>query len=163
LRRGRAIDLDVTRSQQLVDQLTTSIPSLEAGRRNALYRLATLTGKPPSQFGTDLDECATPPRLTEPLPIGDGAALLKRRPDIRETERQLAAATAAIGIATAQLYPDIRIGVSTGSTGATADAFSSSTNFWELGFHACMAGQPECCPRSYRRCQRLCKARLGAL
>jgi outer membrane protein TolC len=41
LQRGRAIDLDVTRSQQLVDQLTTSIPGLEAGRRNALYRLAT--------------------------------------------------------------------------------------------------------------------------
>jgi hypothetical protein len=81
LRGGRAIDLDVTRSQQLVDELTTSIPSLEAGQRNALYRLATLTGKPPSQFDTDLEDCATPPRLTEALPIGDGAALLKRRPD----------------------------------------------------------------------------------
>jgi outer membrane protein, multidrug efflux system len=59
MQRGRAIDLDVTRSQELVDQLTTSIPSLEAGRRNALYRLATLTGRAPSQFDTDLDDCAT--------------------------------------------------------------------------------------------------------
>jgi outer membrane protein TolC len=67
------------------------------------------------------------------LPIGDGAALLKRRPDIREAERQLAAATAEIGVATAQLYPDIRIGVSSGSTGAKADAFTSPTNFWQLG------------------------------
>lgn len=133
LRRGRAIDLDVTRSQQLVDQLTTGIPGLEAGRRNALYRLATLTGRPPSQFDTDLEDCATPPRLTEPLPIGDGAALLKRRPDIRGAERQLAATTAEIGVATAQLYPDIRIGVGAGSTGGTADAFTSPTNFWQLG------------------------------
>jgi NodT family efflux transporter outer membrane factor (OMF) lipoprotein len=133
LRDGRAIDLDVTRSRQLVDQLTTSIPGLEAGRRNALYRLAALTGRPPSQFDTDLEDCTTPPRLTEPLPIGDGAALLKRRPDIREAERQLAAATAEIGVATAQLYPDIRIGVSAGSTGATSDALTSPTNFWALG------------------------------
>ena len=130
---GRAIDLDVTRSQQLVDQLTTTIPGLEAGRRNALYRLATLTGRPPSQFDTDLEECATPPRLTEPLPIGNGAALLKRRPDVRAAERQLAAATAEIGVATAQLYPDIRIGVSAGSIGLTRDAFTSPTNFWQLG------------------------------
>jgi len=130
---GRAIDLDVTRSQQLVDQFSASIPGLEAGRRNALYRLATLTGRPPSQFDTDLEECATPPRLTEPLPIGDGAALLRRRPDIRAAERQLAAATAGIGVATAQLYPDIRIGVSVGSIGAVTDALTSPTNFWQLG------------------------------
>src|SRR5262249_54577858 len=131
--RGRAIDLDVTRSQQLVDQLTTSIPGLEAGRRNALYRLATLTGRPPSRFDTDLEDCATPPRLTEPLPVGDGAALLNRRPDIRGAERHLAAATAQIGVATAQLYPNIRIGVGAGSTGAIADAFTSPTNLWQLG------------------------------
>jgi NodT family efflux transporter outer membrane factor (OMF) lipoprotein len=132
-RRGRAIDLDVTRSQQLVDQLTASIPGLEAGRRNALYRLATLTGRPPSQFDRDLEGCATPPRLAEPLPVGDGAALLKRRPDIRQAERQLAAATAEIGVATAALYPDIRIGVGAGSIGASSDAFTSPTNFWQLG------------------------------
>ncbi|NUX59435.1 efflux transporter outer membrane subunit [Paraburkholderia youngii] len=130
---GRAIDLDVTRSQQLVDQLTTNIPALDAGRRNALYRLATLTGRPPSKFDADLENCEAPPRLTQPLPIGDGAALLKRRPDIREAERQLAAATAEIGVATAQLYPDIQIGFSAGSIGTTATAFTSPTNFWQLG------------------------------
>jgi outer membrane protein, multidrug efflux system len=80
---GRAIDLDVTRSRQQVDQLASLIPSLEASRRNAVYRLATLTGKPPSEFDTEVDQCATTPRLTQPLPVGDGAALLKRRPDIR--------------------------------------------------------------------------------
>src|SRR5262249_12239213 len=133
LRRGRAIDLDVTRSQQLVDQLTTSIPGLEAGRRNALYRLATLTGRLPSQFDTDLEVCATPPRLTEPLPIGDGAALLKPPPDLREAERALADATAEIGVATAQLYPVSGLGRGVGSTGATADALTSPTNFWQLG------------------------------
>src|SRR5580658_1702719 len=76
------------------------IPSLEAARRNALFRLATLTGKPSASFARDLETCASPPRLTRPLPVGDGAALLKRRPDVRQAERQLAAATANIGVQT---------------------------------------------------------------
>ena len=133
LQGGRAIDLDVTRSQELVDELISQIPSLEAGRRNALYRLATLTGKPPGQFDHDLEACEAPPRLTQPLPVGDGATLLKRRPDVREAERQLAAATAEIGVATAQLYPDIAIGVGAGSIGTVATAFTSPTNSWQLG------------------------------
>ncbi|HEY0301029.1 MAG TPA: efflux transporter outer membrane subunit [Rhizomicrobium sp.] len=132
-RGGRATDLDVTRSRQLVDQIATAIPALEAARRNALYRLATLTGRPPAQFDRDLEQCSTPPRLAQPLPAGDGAQLLKRRPDIRAAERQLAAATAQIGVATAQLYPDISLGVSGGSIGITPDAFTSPTNFWNFG------------------------------
>jgi outer membrane protein, multidrug efflux system len=132
-KRGRAIDVDVTRSQQFVDELAAAIPDLEALQRNALYRLATLTGRPPSEFDRHLADCATPPRVMEPLPVGDGAALLKRRPDVREAERQLAAATAEIGVATAVLYPDITLGVSLGSLGAKSTAFTSPTNFWETG------------------------------
>jgi NodT family efflux transporter outer membrane factor (OMF) lipoprotein len=130
---GRAIDLDVTRTRQLVDQQTGVIPSLEAARRNALFRLATLTGNPPALFAGDLETCASPPRLTHPLPVGDGAALLKRRPDVRQAERQLAAATANIGVQTAQLYPDIAIGIPAGSIGATHDAYTSPTNYYGIG------------------------------
>jgi outer membrane protein, multidrug efflux system len=130
---GRGIDLDVTKSRQLVDQQTGVIPSLEAARRNSLFRLVTLTGKPPALFARDLETCASPPRLTHPLPVGDGAALLKRRPDVREAERQLAAATAEIGVATAQLYPDISIGIPVGSIGAARDAYMSSTNYYGIG------------------------------
>ena len=130
---GRAIDLDVTRARQQVDQQTGVIPSLEAARRNALFRLATLTGKPPALFARDLETCASPPRLTRTLPVGDGAALLKRRPDVREAERELAAATANIGVQTAQLYPDIALGIPVGSIGAARDAYTSPTNFWGIG------------------------------
>ncbi len=130
---GRAIDLDVTRSRQVVEQLTSVIPSLEAGQRNALFRLATLTGRPPAQFDRDLENCAIPPRVSQPIPVGDGAALLKRRPDIREAERQLASATAEIGVVTAQLYPDIKLGIGAGSTGDRPTAFTSPTNFWDVG------------------------------
>jgi outer membrane protein, multidrug efflux system len=130
---GRATALDLTRSHQFVDELTGALPALEALRRNALYRLVTLTGRPPSQFDRRLDKCATPLRLTQPLPVGDGAALLSRRPDVREAERELAAATAEIGVATAQLYPDITLGVSAGSLGVHSDVLTSPTDFWDLG------------------------------
>jgi outer membrane protein TolC len=69
----------------------------------------------------------------EPLPIGDGSALLKRRPDIREAERQLAAATAEIGVATAQLYPNITLGLAAGSLGVHSDVLTSPTNYWQVG------------------------------
>lgn len=132
-RGGRAVELDVTRSRQLVDQLATAVPVLEAAQRNASFRLATLTGRVPGEFDRTLEQCATPPRILKPLPVGDGASLLKRRPDIREAERQLAAATAEIGVATAELYPDIQIGLSGGSVGAVSDFLTGPTNFWSLG------------------------------
>jgi outer membrane protein TolC len=67
------------------------------------------------------------------LPVGDGAALLKRRPDVRAAERRLAGAVARIGVATADLYPDIKLGASIGSTGAGADFLSPLTNRFGVG------------------------------
>ncbi len=60
----------------------------------------------------------TPPEVARPIPVGD-AALLARRPDVRAAERELAAATARIGVATAELYPDVRLGGSVGATGSS--------------------------------------------
>jgi len=130
---GRATDLDVTRQRQLVSQLEEVIPSLSAAQKNALFQLAVLTGKPPAEYDADLMSCVAPPRLLTQLPVEDGAALLKRRPDIRKAERFLAAATAEIGVATAGLYPDIQVGLSGGSIGLTRDIFTAPTNFWDLG------------------------------
>jgi outer membrane protein, multidrug efflux system len=130
---GRATTLDVTRVRQLVDQQSAVLPPLEAARRNALFRLATLTGRPPAEYQRQLEGCETPPRLKQPLPVGDGAALLKRRPDLRQAERQLAAATANIGVQTAALYPDIQIGLPLGSIGTVSSAYSSPTNFYGVG------------------------------
>src|SRR3546814_18307633 len=76
----------------------------------------------------------TPPVITAAIPVGDGASLLSRRPDIRQAERELAASTARIGVATAELYPDISLGVSIGATAAAiGDLFTGGAFRYALG------------------------------
>jgi NodT family efflux transporter outer membrane factor (OMF) lipoprotein len=133
VRAGRGSVLDRTRSSAQLDQFRANIPQLEADRRTALYRLAVLTGKPPAQFPKDIEGCAKIPTLARPIPIGDGATLLRRRPDVRQAERRLAAATARIGVATADLYPKIGFGITAGSTGAIDDFLSGPTLRWGVG------------------------------
>ena len=116
-RRGRGIAIDNSRAQAQLEQLRANLPPLEARRRTALYRLAVLTGEVPSAFPAEVAQCATPPRVSAAIPVGDGAALLRRRPDVRQAERVLAGATARIGVATAELYPNITLGASFGGVG----------------------------------------------
>jgi NodT family efflux transporter outer membrane factor (OMF) lipoprotein len=130
---GRGNAADLTRVQGQVALSDAGIPALEAQRRIALYRLATLTGRPPAEFPKAVLGCAAPPRLAAPIPVGDGAALIKRRPDIRRAERSLAAATARIGVATADLYPKVALGLNLGSTGVTRDFLKSDTDSYGLG------------------------------
>jgi NodT family efflux transporter outer membrane factor (OMF) lipoprotein len=130
---GRGSALDLTRTEAQVEQFRANIPPLQAEKRLALYRLATLTGQPPANFPRALEDCAAEPRLRQPIPVGDGSALLRRRPDIREAERQLAAATARIGVATADLYPKISFGLSGGSTGLIGDIFKAATLRYAVG------------------------------
>lgn len=130
---GRGTRQDITRAQGLLAQTQADIPSLEARQRNALFLLATLSGKPPAATDVRPEECQTIPQLARPIPVGDGAALLKRRPDIRRAERELAAATARIGAATADLYPHITLGGSLGSTGLLTDILDPLTNRFAIG------------------------------
>lgn len=130
---GRGTRLDITRAQGLVAQTQADIPSLEARRRNALFLLAILSGKPPAAFDARLESCRIIPALARPIPVGDGASLLKRRPDVRRAERELAAATARIGVATADLYPRITLGGSLGSTGLLTDILDPLTNRFAIG------------------------------
>lgn len=116
VRAGVFAPLDETRSAALEQQLAAALPPLEAARRVALYRLAVLTGHAPADYPADLAGCHTLPQLDRPIPAGDGAALIARRPDIRRAERQLEAATADVGVATAALYPEVSLGASLGTT-----------------------------------------------
>lgn len=126
---GRATRLDTGQAGALLEQTRATLPTLEAQRAAALYRLAVLTGKPPAEAPQAALQCQAPPELDRPIPVGDGASLLARRPDIRRAERQLAAAAARVNVATADLYPSISIGGAIGSTAGSVSGLGRSDNF----------------------------------
>ena len=131
---GLATTLDVARIATLRDQRAADIPRLTADRQAALFRLATLTGRTPDALPPIAAARSINLEISQPIPVGDGAALLARRPDVRAAERRLAADTARIGVATASLYPRISLGGSIGSTGPNiADAFGAGPLRWLLG------------------------------
>lgn len=131
---GAGSEFDVVRAQVLVAQIQASIPPLEGQRRAALFQLAALLGRPPSKAPTEVDGCVLPPHLTDLIPVGDGATLLKRRPDIRQAERRLAAATARIGVATSDLYPHIELkGFIGGAATEWQDLATNNGIIWGLG------------------------------
>ena len=114
---GLESGLAVAQIETLREQRASSIPAITAEREAALFALATLTGRTPAELPQIAAERSVALEITDPLPVGDGAALLARRPDIRAAERRLAADTARIGVATADLYPRITLGGSVGATG----------------------------------------------
>lgn len=131
---GRATKFDYVRIATLRDQRAALVPAIIAERQAALFRLATLTGRTPQELPAAASARTTTPRLDQPIPVGDGAGLLARRPDVRAAERRLAAATARIGVATADLYPHITLGGSGGVTGPSLDdLFTGGPVRWLVG------------------------------
>lgn len=130
---GRNIKIDVVREEEQQDQLRATVPAFKARQSRALYRLTALAGRPPEEFDATLADCHAPLQLTDAMPVGDGGGLLRRRPDVRAAERQLAAATAEIGVETAALYPTVQLGASLGSTGAIKDFASPLTQRYSAG------------------------------
>jgi NodT family efflux transporter outer membrane factor (OMF) lipoprotein len=131
---GLGTGLDTARIAALRNQRQAEVPLFEAQRQSALFRLATLTGRAPRDLPADAGVRAVPLRLDRPIPVGDGAALLARRPDVRAAERRLAAATARIGVATADLYPRITLGGSIGAAGTgLGNLFGGNPLSWLLG------------------------------
>ena len=126
---GRATRLETGQAGALLEQTRAAIPTLTAQRSAALYRLAVLTGKPPAEAPAEVLKCQAPPELDRPIPVGDGASLLARRPDIRRAERELAAASARVNVATADLYPSISLGGSIGSTAGSIAGLGKSDGF----------------------------------
>lgn len=123
---GRGTPLDTSRARAQYEQVRATLPGFVAARQTALYRLSVLTGHPPEEVPALAAACVAPPMLKAPLPVGDGSALFRRRPDIRQADRTLAAATARIGVATAELYPQISLGGTVGTSGITASQLTST-------------------------------------
>jgi NodT family efflux transporter outer membrane factor (OMF) lipoprotein len=141
---GLTTRLDTARIAALRNQRQAEIPAIAAERDNALFRLAMLTGRAPAELPQAAGARTTSLKLSQPIPVGDGAGLLARRPDVRAAERRLAAATARIGVATAELYPRISLGASVGdSAGSIGNLFSNPIGFllgplisWSFSDHA---------------------------
>jgi NodT family efflux transporter outer membrane factor (OMF) lipoprotein len=125
---------DVVRAQGLAAQVRAGIPPLEGQRRAAVFELATLLGRTPSRAPTEAQACVRPPQLDALIPVGDGVELLRRRPDVRLAERRMAAATARIGVATADLYPRISLTGFFGGVSATLPELTTNeARAWGVG------------------------------
>ena len=107
LEAGRSTELDTARAQAQLSATLSTIGPLEAAIARSIHRLSVLTGREPSA----LRDLLAPPRELPELPqisaVGDPAGLLRRRPDIRVAERQLASSTALVGVAIADYFPKV--------------------------------------------------------
>ena len=131
---GLAGDLEVAQAEGQARTTAAQIPVLESALKQTAYRLDVLLGGPPGLLWDELAPRAPIPALPPAAHVGLPAELLRRRPDIRRAERQLAAATAQIGAATADLYPKFFL---TGAFGlqsiSVGDWFSGGSRFWSIG------------------------------
>ena len=131
---GARSDLDVASAGAVLSQTRAAVPTLEGQQRTALFELAVLTGDPPETVSAEAAACKTPPRLTQLLPSGDGAGLLRRRPDVREAERTLAADVARIGVAEADYFPSVHLNGTASQAGSNGAQLTSSQGFsWGVG------------------------------
>lgn len=133
---GRGTQLDVARARSQLNGTLAAIPPLEAAVDRAMHRIGVLCGLPPRSFVDLLAPAApvpTTPSLPDPLAPSE---LLRRRPDIRAAERALAAATARVGVAVADLFPRItfqgRIGIEANRLSGFDDG---GTGTWGFGPH----------------------------
>lgn len=131
---GGADPIDILSAKARLSATEATIPTLITAERQAAHRLAVLAGERPGA----LDDLLAPRAVrTAPfakaLPIGDAGDLLRRRPDIQAAERRLAAQTARVGVATADLFPRVRV---TGFLGFLAGDLSSlgegASNAWSI-------------------------------
>jgi len=112
---GLVSSLDAEQARAQRAQTAASIPGLESAFASAGYRLAVLTARPPGALIGELAAARPIPAGPEDVAVGIPADTLRQRPDVRAAERTLAAQTARIGVAEAQLYPGLRLGGNIGT------------------------------------------------
>jgi multidrug efflux system outer membrane protein len=121
LEEGRGTQLDVAQAKAQLERTRAQIPPLESAIRSSIHRLGVLTGRLPTELIPELEVRESIPRCPGEIAIGDPAGLLRRRADIRAVERNLAGATARIGVQVADLFPRVLF---IGSVGVDAHSFS---------------------------------------
>lgn len=133
---GAVAEADIFAEDAAMAQLETTLPPLQKQLHQARDQLAILTGHLPADFKSaplDLDQLTLP----TDLPLGVPSRLIDRRPDVRAAEAQLHAATAQVGVAIANMLPQITITGDIGSTAPVfAELFKPGTGFWSIGANA---------------------------
>ena len=126
--------LDVVNAEALVASTASQIPMLESAERQTIYALSVLLGMEPGALLEEMSRHAPIPAAPPVVPIGLPSDLLRRRPDIRRADAQLHAATARIGVATADLFPKFSLTGSIGLQGnKPASLFNWANRFWSVG------------------------------
>ncbi len=130
---GVGSELDVLRADARLASTEASLPQLQAQQTRARNRIATLLGQRADQLSVDLSPRELP-AIAKALPVGDPTELLRRRPDILAAERQLAAATANVGVATADLFPRVSLSGFVGFiAGRGSQIGSGAARAWSVG------------------------------
>jgi NodT family efflux transporter outer membrane factor (OMF) lipoprotein len=133
-RAGLSSDLDVARAEAQTAETRSQIPLMEESLQRAIHRVGVLMGQSPTELAGLLGEVRPLPVVSPGIPVGLPSDLLRRRPDVLMAERELAAATARIGVATAELFPKFYL---TGAAGLqsidASDFFTGGSRFWALG------------------------------
>lgn len=115
---GRGTDFDRLRARTQLDRARADLPSLEADIRTEMHRIAVLTGREPGALIEVLGEAQSLSGIMPVIPVDSPGELLRRRPDIIAAEQRLAAATAQIDVASADLFPRFTLGGLLGSVAA---------------------------------------------
>ena len=131
---GISSQLDVAQAAALLAGTQSQLPVLRAATQQTLHRLAVLIGQPPAALLVELaTENAIPPVPPE-VPVGLPSELLRRRPDLRRAERQLAATTARRGVETAELFPKFSLVGTAGLQSLSfSDWFTGGSRYWSAG------------------------------
>lgn len=140
LRSGLASELDVSQARSLLATTEAEVPALESQREQTLHALALLLGREPNGVrelmasSAPIPGAAAPDALAVRIPLGLPSDLLRRRPDIRRAERRVAAATARIGVATAELFPKFSLtGLAGLQTISASDFFAAGSGYFAVG------------------------------
>ncbi len=131
---GVSDELAVQQARYNLENTRSQIPVLRSGLEAAMNRVAVLLGEQPGTVHTELEQRESIPVPPLNVAVGVPADLLRRRPDVRKAERDLAAQTAKVGVATAELYPKFTLSGSIGLEAlSTGDLFSSGSKFYGFG------------------------------
>ena len=131
---GLTSDLDVQQAATLLATTKAEVPSLETALQASIHRLGVLLGQPPGMLLVELAKTAPIPAAPPRVPVGLPSDLLLRRPDVQQAERQLAAATANIGVARADLFPKFYLtGLGGFESISASDWFTAGSRFWSAG------------------------------